>query len=81
MGQAKVDQIVPRGPPRPCEPLGSSFETSASIDLDGMKPFRVHPRRIEHDVISCTVPGRWALKHGPLIKTLELTCAQYFVRA
>jgi hypothetical protein len=57
-GQAKIDQIVACGLPRPGEPLSSSLKVPPSVDLDGMKSFRIHPRRVKHYVICCTVTGK-----------------------
>jgi hypothetical protein len=57
-GQAKIDQIVACGLSRPGEPLSSSLEVPPSVDLDGMKSFRVHPGRVKHYVICCTVTGK-----------------------
>jgi len=55
-GQAKVDQIVACGSLGPCEALGSPLEVLVPVDLDRVKAIRVHSRRIEHDVVCCTVP-------------------------
>lgn len=56
LGQTKIDQVVARGAIRPGESFGSSSQISASIDLDGVKPVRVHPRGIEHDIICGAIP-------------------------
>ena len=62
-GQSKVDQVVSHGPQCSGEPLCSSPKVSATIDLDGVKSIRVHPRKID---ICCTVPEKRVLDNGSL---------------
>lgn len=55
-GQAEVDEEVPRRTPGPRVPLGLSVEVLTSIDLDGVERFRIHIRRVKHNVLRRAVP-------------------------
>jgi hypothetical protein len=78
-GQAEIDEIVVRGPLRPGEPFGLSFEVPTSIDIDGVKSFRVHPRRIEHDVIRCAITENVLYEGSPTKATNVPVCNISFV--
>jgi hypothetical protein len=78
-GQAETDEIVARGPLRPGELFGLSFEVPPSIDMDGVKSLRVHPRRIEHDVFRCAITERVLYEGSPTKATNVPVCNISFV--
>ena len=50
--------MVTGGTLRPGVSLRSTPKVSISIDLDRVKPIRIHFRRIEHDVVSCAITSK-----------------------
>jgi hypothetical protein len=78
-GQAEIDEIVARGPLRPGELFGLSFEVPPSIDMDGVKSLRVHPRRIEHDVFRCAITEGVLYEGSPTKATNVPVCNISFV--
>lgn len=40
---------------RSCIGFCSALKVFVSIDLDGVKSFRIHFRRIEHDIVCCAI--------------------------
>jgi hypothetical protein len=53
--QAKVDEVVAGRALRPCISFRGTLEVPTSIDLGRVKPFRIHFRRIEHDIVCCAI--------------------------
>ena len=53
--QTKVNEEVAGRALRPSISFCNTLEVPISIDLDRVKPIRIHFRRIEHDVVSCAI--------------------------
>ena len=52
---------------RPGISLRSTLEVPISIDLDGVKPIRIHFRRIEHDIVSRAIASKAVRLESPQV--------------
>ncbi len=52
---------------RPGISLRSTLEVPISINLDGVKPIRIHFRRIEHDIVSRAIASKAVRLESPQV--------------
>jgi hypothetical protein len=57
-GQTKVDEIINRRALSPSISLCSALEIPIPINFDRMESLRIHPRGVEHDVVSRAITAK-----------------------